>query len=106
MSRQPSVDARLTPPKALQDAPGPTISRETVPHHPPADPEIERWRRVLREYEDRGKPQPQMIPTAEAQYRRIMNPGWIDIAEAAREEMERRKAQESLWGTPGSEFDF
>jgi hypothetical protein len=106
-SRQPSTDARLTPP---EPDPRATALPETKPSAKPpvlTDQERERWLRVAREW---GKPkqEPKMIPTAEAQYLRIMGPGWIDIDQAAREEMERRKRRTppGWMGDCGDEFSF
>jgi hypothetical protein len=128
------VDARFTLPEPLQDAPGSTISPEAVPQHPPAygeapavqspianrsaiprssDPtapaELERWRQVLKEYDNRGKPQPEQISPNEAAYRRFTGQAgtWVDIEQKARQEMARRRALQARYaGTPGQEFDF
>jgi hypothetical protein len=107
MTRQPGVDARIhrpDPPDPLQDAPGPTISKPAIPQHPP-NSDLDRARELLRKAFPPPAPRP-TISADEAQYRRLTQPGWVNLDELARrkaEDWERRNPPGFLGGC-GEEF--
>jgi len=134
MSRQLGVDARFTLPKPSQDATGPKISPPAVPQHPPiakplpVPPSQPAWddlvgqalllqksseleaARQAEDFKRRGllMTAPDKPKNFDAAFSEVTRGRWINLDEAARQEIERRQRRTppGWMGDCGDEFSW